>query len=300
MMVRESSAARVDRAPSSGIHRAVNEPEKPVLASEVLREELAPIEPGRTAARFWLGAIALTLALLGFAFQAGLGSPEARVLAPNIAYSAAGALCALALLPFPYALRAGTALVVGLALFVLGVRGAGPLAGLAIDGAVARDVARFVAMTLLPAALIFRARYRAFRTARRVLLLALLACLPFVGMQVIPVLDAASPLIARASHVLSVLAVTCGLFGFMDERTTGGGSLSAGLVLGTLSLEIASRELTPLAGAESGPLGYPATAVALGATATLAALGCYQLLAAYFAQEARKSGHSVEQPSAMS
>ena len=280
------------------MHQAAKEPEKPLLASEALREEVAPLEPGRREARAWLLGIAVVYGLLGFAFKAGIGVPDARIDASTISYSAAGAVAAVAILPFPYALRAGVALVLGVAVMTLGLRGAGPLAGLAVDGGLFRDLTRLVAVSALPAALIFRARYRAYGPARGILALALGLALPFVVVAALPILDPSGPVVSRAGAAVSVAVVFCSLFGFMGAGTTGAGSVWAGLVLLVLPSELALRELTPLAGPDTGVLTYPATSVALVAAATLAALGIYQLLAAALAGDARRrSGVKPASPS---
>src|SRR5438105_2951213 len=78
---------------------------KPLLASEVLCDELAPLEPGRAACRLWFSGIAVALILLGVAFRLGVGLPSERFDAATLSFSASGAIFAVALLPFPYALR---------------------------------------------------------------------------------------------------------------------------------------------------------------------------------------------------
>ncbi len=286
-MARElATAAR--RGPTSGAHPAVREPASPVLASEVLREEVAPIEPGRGSARGAMLGLALALGLLGLGLRLGLGVPGVRLDASTLSFSAAGAIAAVALLPFPYALRAGMSVLLGGALFALGLRGAGPLAGLEMDGGVLQDVARVVAVTLLPAALLFRARYRAYRRARVVLAVALLFSLPFVLLQGSLLLDADGPLLLRGAAAVTVVAVLTGLLGFMGEATTGGGSIWAALLLGVASIEIALRELSPLAGPDTGLCTYPATALGFFVAATLIGIGLFQLLAAGLAGDARR------------
>ncbi|MFO0571052.1 MAG: hypothetical protein U0263_35795 [Polyangiaceae bacterium] len=231
--------------------------------------------------------VALTLTLLGLAMRFGVGVPDDRVEGATIAFSAAGALSAVALLPFPYALRAVVALVVGLTLMALGMKSGGPLGGLTVDGNVARGVARLVTLTTLPAALFFRARYTAFGRARGVLAGALVLSLPFVGMEVALVADGAAPWVPRLGAGLSIAFVLCSLFGFTGQGTTGWGALWAALVLGGIPLEVALRHFV-LADATTGYLTYPATAVGLVCAATVASLGLFQLLATFWAPEARR------------
>lgn len=283
----EPSPAPVQRGPTSGIHRAVSEPKPPLLASEVLREELAPLQPARGSCRLWLLLIALALTALGLAMRFGVGVPAERLQGATIAFSAAGALVAVAALPFPYALRAGVAVLVGLVLMVLGLQSGGPLGGLTVDGSLIRGIARLVTLTTLPAALMFRARYTAFKQARIVLAVALGLALPFVVLEVLLLADSGAPLVARAGAALSIAFVACSLFGFMGQGTTGWGALWAALVLGGIPLEVALRHFT-LADAATGHLTYPATAVGLVCAAVAASLGLFQLLATLWAPEARR------------
>lgn len=283
----EPSPAPLQRGPTSGIHRAVSEPKPPLLASEVLREELAPLQPARSSCRLWLILTGLALTALGLAMRFGVGVPAERVEASTIAFSAAGALAAVAALPFPYALRAATAVLVGMVLMAIGLQSGGPLGGLTVDGSLARGVARLVTITVLPAALMFRARYTAFARARAVLAIALAIALPFVVLEILLVADATAPVVARAGAALSTGFVACSLFAFMGQGTTGWGALWAALVLGGIPLEVALRHFT-LADDATGHLTYPATAIGLICAATVASLGLFQLLATFWAPEARR------------
>jgi hypothetical protein len=294
-MANDSSTARAEPGPTSGVHTAVREPPKPLLASEALREEIAPIEPARQHCRAWLGVIAVGLAALGVAFRLGVGAPAVEPSAGTIAFSAAGAIAAVAALPFPYALRAGVAVLLAVVLMLLGMRGAGPLAGLAVDGGSIRDVARLVAISALPAALLFRASYRAYGKARWVLATALVCAAPFVLLEIVLALNPSAPMVARAAATLNVAIVLCTLFGFMGEGTTGAATLWAALMLVFVPADIGVRALTPLADADTGYLTYPATAAALMITAFLASLGLYQLLAAVLGPDARRA--SMRRPS---
>src|SRR3954470_3174457 len=73
-----SSRAQPPRPSVSGVHAAPMKTAKkktppPVLASEVLREDLAPLEPGRRASRWWDGAIAVLFLALGVCLRFGFG-----------------------------------------------------------------------------------------------------------------------------------------------------------------------------------------------------------------------------------
>ena len=268
-------------------------PKKPVLASEVLKEELAPLHPAATSARWWLLGTAVALGFLGLAYRFGLGLPEQAISASSETLGAAAALAGIALLPFPYLVRAVASLVVGVFLMSAGIVGTGPLGGVAVDGGTARDIARMVTLTVLPAALLFRVSYRAYGRARVLLGIALLLSLPFFVGQV---LLAASPdvsAITRTAAGLTAATVACGLFGFMGSGTTGAGSLWAALVLAVLPAETAFRQLTPLAGPDTGVMIYPAAAVGMLAAGLAASIGLYQVLAAMFAADARRASTTL-------
>lgn len=282
------STESVTRGPTSGIHRAATTPQKPLLASEVLREELAPLQPAGAECRRWLLIVAAALSLLGVGIRFGLGAPALNADNATIGFSAAGALAAIALLPFPYALRAGLSSGLAVTLVALGVRGAGPLAGLDVDGGWLSAVARMVALTAVPAALLLRARYRAYQRARHVLAAALVLSVPFVAQEAWLALDGSAALISRIGSASSVAVVACALFGFMGQGTTGLGNLWAWLVWLVLSAEIGLRQLTPLGDSEAGLLVYPATSVGVLCAAILGSLGLFQLLAAWLGPEARR------------
>jgi hypothetical protein len=291
----EPSTAQVQRGPTSGTYRAIAEPKPPLLASEALREELAPLEPGHRACRVWLVGVALALVALGVAMRLGVGVPATHVESATIAFTAAGALIAAAVLPFPYALRASVAIIAGITLMVLGLRGSGPLAGLTVDGTALGSVPRLLTLTLLPAALLFRSRYRVYKRGLVLLALALILALPFVGLEVRLAVDTAAPWVARAGAGASIAFIACSMFGFSGQHTTGWSAFWAVLVLGGVAGELALRQLT-LADAGSGTLTYPATAVGLVLAAILASLGCFQLLASIWGPDARRRSLSQAKP----
>lgn len=235
----------------------------------------------------WLLGVSAALVLLGVALRQGVGTADAGIDAATLSFSTAGAAAAVAILPFPYALRAGVALLLAAVLAALGLRGAGPLAGISLDGLRYDDLARILALTALPAALLFRANYRAYRPARWVLAAALVLSAPFVVLEVRHALNAETAFVARVAAGLSVAAVLSALIGFMGAGTTGAGSVWAALVLGVLPLEVALRELWAPA-ASARPLAYPAAAIALTCAAVLATVGVFQLLAAGLAGNARR------------
>jgi hypothetical protein len=253
-----------------------------VLASECLREDVAPREPGATRGRWITAGVAISLLFLGIALRL---SGDATPGAASVAIGVGGAAGALAVLPFPYSIRAVAITALGALLMVLGLDGSGPLATGRIGGG-GSEVARLLSLVTLPAALLFRARYRAYPRARLVLGLALVASLPFAVSQILVAADSSAPLLDRGSAALDLAVILSGLFGFMGEDTTGGGSVWAALVLALLPANIAVRAFDSVeASAWVRPV---AAAIGTGCAATLASQGIFQLLASWFGSDARR------------
>ena len=152
--------AQPPRPLASGVHAAVRKKLKtppPILASDVLREDLAPIEPGRNASRLWDGGAALLYLGVGVCLRLDLGVSQLAPQASAVCLAAAAASGATALVPFPYLgerRRRGT---VGAAVAILGLFGAGPLALLtAPDSSAWVETLRVLTCIALPAALLFR------------------------------------------------------------------------------------------------------------------------------------------------
>lgn len=261
-----------------------------VLASEALRDDVAPREPGAEAARFIVGGIAFSFALLGLAMRLGADATRTGS-GSSVAFAAAGAAAGLAALPFPYSVRAIAVAMLGGFLMLLGIEGTGPLAGLALGGSQGSNVARMLALGVLPGALLFRARYRAYPRARWVLGVGLIAALPFAASRALMLADPAVPLFERAAAALAVGVILAGLFGFMGEDTTGGGSVWAGLVLFVLPGEVALGQLDRAHHLPGGLgwLTHGGAAVGTAGAATLLAIGGYQALAAWLGADARRA-----------
>src|SRR4051812_10241519 len=150
---------------TSGVHAAIKKTKTPppVLASDVLREDLAPTEPGRRASRIWDAGVAAAFLGVGLCLRWRLGvtgvSPEAAA----VCLAAAAATGVTAIVPFPYLWRAVVGALVGLTVVGLGLAGGGPLALLASGNWAGF---RIIASIALPAALLFRAHYRAYERGR--------------------------------------------------------------------------------------------------------------------------------------
>ena len=263
-------------------------PRKPLLASEVLRDDAAPLEPGRRSIRLWLLAVAVGLGLLGWAFSRGAGVPGIEAESAVLALSAAGTLVSIAALPFPYGVRAGLGLSISLTLMALGLRGAGPLAGLAVDDGLLRDALRLLAVSALSAGLMFRSTYSEYGRSRVLLLIAFGLSLPFLGAEVALVASTDANLTARAWAALNSLLVVASLLGLMSAAAGVGSNVMAGLLHLLVPGEIALRAWSPLAGPATGHLTYPLTAAAFSLVTLLAGLSLYQVLSWALAPDARR------------
>ncbi|MET0596207.1 MAG: hypothetical protein ABW133_26155, partial [Polyangiaceae bacterium] len=101
-----SGRAHPPRSLSSGVHPSPTKSVKkntppPILASEVLREDLAPLEPGRRASRWWDGIVALLFLAVGVCLRLGFGVGSISPQASAICLAAAAATGATGLVPFP-------------------------------------------------------------------------------------------------------------------------------------------------------------------------------------------------------
>lgn len=267
----------------------MNTPERsqpPLLASEVLREELAPEAPLDLVTRQVCLIVSLLLAVsgLGLLFAE---TPEAlqRALEGG---SAAVVILVLGWSKLPYAPRAHGLMGIGCALLLGALFGKGP-AGALIQGSAGAllpwEIARVLAATLLPAALIFRTHYRAFPMARWLLVWGLVLALPFTMRSVYIVAFALnwSERIAAGTTLGSMLLA---LLGFMGSQTTAGGSIWAMILLSSLALDVAARLFLP--GEHPRMALHLATALSFLLSAGLCTFGLFQTLAQVLAPAARR------------
>lgn len=245
--------------------------------------------PAKRAIRASLAAFAATFALAAIMAKLGIGPLQ---LTSRAAFEGSLFIAAVAALaasvPLPYALRAGVAAVVGLLPLVLGVVRLGPVAAFGAPG-VLRAALGIPFLTLLPAALVFRARYRAFRAARVILAVALAASLPGVVLLVLTALDGAAPLGDRVTALLASGAVLTALFGFMGPET------SAACVqwAATVVLAYAARPaLDAVMAAWSGDAAAMSASAAAAAGEIIASMlvtfALFQILAVALAHRARE------------
>jgi len=255
----------------------------PVLASEALREELAPIEPGKTALRLWMVGLALLIAASGLAAQLGWlqGAPGHATVAYVIA------AIVLVSVAVPYRFRGGVVALAAYGFLVAGLWGNGPLSAIAARpwSSVWAEVARMLGASALAAALMFRARYRAYKGARIALIVALVLTVPALvnaGLEV-----ASGATLARAAGALIILSVVASLTGFMGSGTTGASTAWAVTVVVAFGLDVLAR-----AAWMEGPLvariGQIHGGILFAATAALAAIGIFKMLASALAGDARQ------------
>ena len=278
-----------ERPPSGGGkvagHDAAKTPvtRPPILASEALREEVAPLEPGRFSLRLWLGVLAVALAASGVLTRLTLvpSAPHQEL----VAYAAA-ALAVVAVLA-PYRARGVLVVLTGLAVIVLGALGHGPLAVLYAGQvtSVGAEVARALAATVLPAVLLFRAQYRAYRGARIALVVGLLLAIPAVVHAAMVV--ASGPIAARVTSFVAVLSVLTSCIGFMGSGTTAASTAWAVTVLAAFGVDIVARALW-IAETGSSRIAQIHAGLVFIVVASLILIGVFKLLASLLAGDARR------------
>jgi hypothetical protein len=272
------------------------------------------MEPARRAARVWCALVGVSLAVFGVLSVVGIRPGGIHVAIPSLGIAAICLLSALARVS--YRKRAVAMVVLGLLAVATAYGGLSPNFAGAVGGW-SWNGARTVAAIGIPAALLFRARYRAYGGARVLLAVALALALPFlvyVGLQMRGEFG-----LGHVASIVALVAFLVSLSGFMGAETTGAGAFLAPVAVVSFTVELALRALVPLrvwdvaANRISIPMrsiGYiiedGAFAVAFASASALAALGVFQILASRFAADARRIDiHSrptepVEEPSSAS
>lgn len=186
----------------------------PVLASEALREDVAPREPGRNTIRILLILIGITgsivtLQLIGIS---GIGTALCCAFL---------ALTALSIPPIPYAARAAAVLIIsastlGVVTWMHVVRVGTPMA-----------IVETINISVLASALLFRAWHRASILARMMVALGIALCVSWLGMSgILNEITTLDP--AWQTWLPTILRIPLGLIlilsllAFMDGRSTGG------------------------------------------------------------------------------
>jgi hypothetical protein len=236
----------------------------PVLASQCLRDDVAPLEPWTRPLRRISAASAAVMSLAAAMFAA-----RASFAAAAVALIAAAPV-AQAALAETYPAR-GRAALVGGALAITSAALLSPSIGAA-------------SIALLTAAgcgapLFFRAIYRASRGARLALAIALVVACAAAGLG----LAHEGHPIARALAAAGLGVAGLGALGFMGEETTGGCAASGAMALvvsaGAVFAIALAHGASPVFAAGLGLLG--------GAGATVASLGAVQLAATRFGPSLR-------------
>jgi len=281
--------AHPPRPLASGVRSAIvkKKTPPPILASEVLREDLAPIEPGRRASRLWDGGLALLYLAVGVCLRFDLGISGVSPDAGAACLAAAAAVAATALVPFPYLWRALVGGIIGALVVALGLFGGGPLALLTGPGSTPWvEPFRVLTCVALPAALLFRSHYRAYPLGRVLLGGAFVLALPFLVHEAILTTQGAP--IARIAAGLALVGPLSALFAFMSSPTTSMTALCAQSLTALLALELGLRQFYAPRPVGAGPLAFALTGVAFFASVVPMALGLFQTLAAIYAREARQ------------
>ncbi|AUX33673.1 MULTISPECIES: hypothetical protein [Sorangium] len=279
-------AAQAERLSGSSPAITIEEPPpsqrehvtKPLLASEALMEDLAPMRPAQDAARVWCAVVGVGFLLFGGLSVAGL-RPDGVVAGPPAFVLGIVALFT-ALTSVSYRQRAIAMVVLGTIATVIGLQSSGP--------AVGWGAARAVAAIALPAALVFRSRYRAYAGARWLLVAAFLVALPSFG-HAAAQLTLLEPHLAQLGALMVILAVLSSLTGFMGAETTGAGSSLAVAVVLAFMADLVVGRLAQLGAVTPRDLVSVLSAgLAFAATSALTSLGLFQILAWRLAADARR------------
>jgi hypothetical protein len=257
---------------------------KPLLASEALMEDLAPVEPARRAARLWCGAVGVVLIGSGVLPFVGLRPGGLAAALPCFLVGAVALLTALA--NVSYQRRATTMILLGIIAAPVGLYGTAVADAV---GGIPGGALRMVAATALAGTLLFRARYRAYPRARIFLGGAVVAALPVVAISIYALATRGiGP--GQLGPLFALAAVAAALPGFMGAETTGAGTAVGPIVIIALAAEQALRALaaTRWSVTAASLTSLSAASVAFLASSLLGALGLFQLLAWRFAADARR------------
>ena len=270
------------RDPEGEARRSTATP-TPMLASEILREVVAPLTPWTMGVRLWDALIAVVLAALGVGMHLGFLAPTKG--GPWFEYVLAAVVLVIGLVPGSYAGRGVASLVVGLVLAGLGLFGAGPLGGcVPSDASPAIFILILPSMMVLPAALLLRDRYPAYNGARVALLVAFAATLPTIIVEGMLVFE--GPLIASVVVGVNLAVIVLSLVGFMGVGTTGVSKILAFGVLVTFGAERMLRFLW--SDGSAGWLADLRDGLVLLVAGGLAAKGLFVIMASTFAADARR------------
>ncbi len=255
----------------------------PHLASKALLDDLAPIEPARNAARRW--CVGMGLAFMAYGALPALHLRPGGLNAGLPSLVLGGVALVAGLSPVTYRLRALSMVVLGLLSGILGLAGMGKMLATAAGG-LGWSLARLIPAIVLSAALLFRARYRAYAGARVFLAIALASSAPFVAHAIMSLLHGFAW--AEVGTIVALIAIFSSLTGFMGAETIGAGPF---LAYGTVVVFAVEMMLHALFGRHAprtafGILDVVMAASAFGGASMLAGLGLFQIAAWRFAADA--------------
>ena len=280
-----TSSATPDRRPTGGADSPSERLARPVLASEALMEDLAPVEPAGASARIWCALLGAGFFIVGALPLLGLRPGGVSAAVPSLVIGAIALVAALARVT--YRQRAVAMVVLGLLSGVVDLGGTRAALATGVGG-VGWSLSRLVPAIAIAAALIFRSRYRAYAGARVFLGAALLTAVPFAIHTALSFSSGFGP--AQIGGVVVLVTIAASLTGFMGSETTGAGPYVAWSIVVAFATELALRALW-----SPGALRTPANLVHVGIAATafagaavLAALGLFQIAAWRFAADARR------------
>jgi hypothetical protein len=280
-----TSSVAPDRRPTMGGESPSERLLRPLLASEALMEDLAPVEPAGASARIWCAALGAGFFVVGALPLLGLRPGGVSAAVPSLVIGAIALVAALA--SVTYRQRAVAMVVLGLLSGVVDLGGTRAALATGVGG-VGWSLSRLLPAIVIAAALIFRSRYRAYAGARVFLGVALLTAVPFAIHTVLSYSIGFGP--AQIGGTVVLVAVAASLTGFMGSETTGAGPYLAWGIVVAFATELALRALwSP--GALRTPANFVHVAIAATAfagAAVLAALGLFQIAAWRFAADARR------------
>jgi hypothetical protein len=238
----------------------------PILASDLLREQMRPASPGAKTLRV-VTVVLSTLGLLGAALAGGM-HPLTFVSAALLIMMAT-----LALTPMSYRARAlslalAGALATGVALWQQALHGLSP------EGAILAG-----ATILLSGALLFRAYYRGARLSRFAVALGVTVLGAWFvvsdGHESLVMLEGHWQSWAPAStHIMFGLLGLLSLMAFMESSTRGGAHVWAGTLLVLYAVDVGllvASEVWPVAGQAASIAGPTIAALLTGAVGTIIA-----------------------------
>lgn len=255
-------------------------PAKPVLASEALMEELAPMQPGRRDARAWCTGAGALLVLVGLAPLLGLQRGGLHAGLPALIAGVLSLLLGAA--NVPYRQRALSMAVVGTAAAIVGLRDAGAVLAKGAGGE-GLAMLRLLAAVAIASALYFRTRYRAYKRAKVFLAVSLVASIPFVAHVIVGYSHGVGA--AEIGSFVALAAIVASFSGFTGAETAGSGLYLAPFVVVSFAADLAVRAAF-LPGA--GALEVATAALAFLAACSLATVGVFQLVASRIAVDARR------------